>query len=166
MTASTLYLTQRFIYDPDFVTRIINWRTDSLFCHTEALSHDGTKWIGAHAGTGVDARPLDWCKPTRERVYRLPVTPTQYAKVMQFLESSVGRPYDYSDVFGLLLNQPALHNCHAVICSALQLTACLQADYFPLNVLPEYAYRVTPELLHASPVYCNRCTYVYEKDAA
>src|SRR6185437_10827571 len=77
----------RFIDEPGIVARLISGWTDSLFCHTEGLSRDGKSWVGAHAGTGVEGRPLDWSKPTFERVYSIPVTDEQYELAMRFMES-------------------------------------------------------------------------------
>ena len=37
----------RFINDVDIVSKLITWSTNSLWCHTEALSRDGTTWVGA-----------------------------------------------------------------------------------------------------------------------
>ena len=81
----------RFIDESDIVSRLITWATNSLWCHTEALSRDGQHWIGAHSGTGVQSRPLDWCKNLRrEAKYSIPVTVDQYEQSMAWLEYMEG----------------------------------------------------------------------------
>lgn len=146
----------RFIDEPGIVSRLICWQTDSLWCHTEALSRDGQSWIGAHAGTGVQARALDWCKPTREAVYAIPVTDEQYEAAMSWLESKIGTPYNYADIAGLALHARMGADDHRVICSALMTEFLMQAGVQPLNCLERYAYLITPETLHLSPVFIGR----------
>jgi len=53
-------LTVRFINTRGFVSRLITGETFSLMDHVEAMDRTRTKWVGAHAGTGVEARPLGW----------------------------------------------------------------------------------------------------------
>lgn len=143
----------RFIYEPDMVSRLIGWTTNSLWSHCEALSRDGESWIGAHAVTGVEARPFDWCKPTRERVYALPVTDAQYESAMGWLESQVGQPYNYLDIIGLAFHVRVGASEHEMICSACMLRFVMQAGYMPLNVQEGYEFLITPETLHLSPVW-------------
>lgn len=158
------FLTIRFIFEPDIVSDLIGWFTDSLFCHTEALSRDGKSWIGAHAKTGVQARPLNWTKVTRERQYAIPVTDEQYEKSMTWLESMIGTPYNYADIGGLALHNRKGASEHELICSALMEDYGEQADVFFLNVLPGYEYLVTPETLHLSPLLIGRCIYSFPEN--
>ena len=152
-------LTIRFIFEPDFVSRLIGWETNSLWCHTEALSRDGQSWIGAHAGTGVDARTLDWCKPTRERVYAIPVMDRAADAAYSWLEGKIGTPYNYTDILGLALHARIGVTDHEVICSALMLSFMRQSGLEPLNCLPQYSALITPETLHLSPLFIGRCIY-------
>lgn len=155
-----LYLVIRFIYEPGIVSSLIDWETNSLWCHTEALSRDGKSWIGAHAGRGVQARPLNWCKPTRERRYALPVTPEQYQKAMEWLEAKQGEPYNYEDIVGLLFHIRVGVSKHEVICSALMTLWLMKSVvWWPMNVLEGYANLVTPETLHESKVLMGHCIY-------
>ena len=146
----------RFINDVDIVSKLITWSTNSLWCHTEALSRDGTTWVGAHAHTGVNARKLDWCKPSREAVYEIPVGIEAYDRAYTWLESKIGEPYNYADIIGLTLHNRLGHSDTSVICSALMTEFMMQAGLFPLNCLEEYAYLVTPEMLHLSPLFIGR----------
>lgn len=156
------FLTIRFINEPGIVSKLIDWNTDSLWCHTEALSRDGKSWIGAHAGTGVQARSLDWCKkPTRERRYATPVTDMQHETAMSWLESKIGTPYDYADIAGLSLHVRTGASEHEIICSALMTEFLMQASLLPLNIQEGYTYLVTPEILHLSPLFAGQCVYLF-----
>lgn len=149
----------RFIYEPDMVSRLIGWTTNSLWSHCEALSRDGESWIGAHAVTGVETRPFDWCKPTRERVYALPVTDAEYETAMGWLEAQVGIPYNYLDILGLAIHVRIGASEHEMICSACMLAFIMMGGYnvpngkAALNVQEGFSYLVTPETLHLSPVW-------------
>jgi hypothetical protein len=145
-------LTIRFINEPDIVSRLITWSTDSLFCHTEGLGRDDQSWVGAHAHTGVQPRPHDWCKPTFERRYAIPVSDGQYESAMRFMDSKIGCPYNYADIVGLALHNRAGASEHEIICSAFMLLWLQSAGLRPLNVLESFAYLITPETLHLSPL--------------
>lgn len=145
----------RFVNEPDIIAKLITWQTDSLWCHTEALSRDGQSWIGAHAGTGVEARALDWCKTSRERQYLIPLKPAAEDAAMSWLESKIGCQYNYADIVGLALHK-RMTSEHEVICSALMLEYMQQAGLQPLNVMEGYQYLVTPETLHLSPLFIGR----------
>lgn len=149
----------RFIFEPGLVAKLIGYQTDSLWCHTEALSRDGQSWIGAHSGTGVQARPLDWVKPTRERRYSVPVTQEQHDLSMAWLEGKEGMPYDYTDILGMTLHKRIGASDHEIICSALMTEYMMHAGLWPLNCLEGYAYLITPEALHMSQLFLNRCIY-------
>jgi hypothetical protein len=155
-------ITIRFLMADDIVSRLISWSTDSLWCHTEALSRDGQGWIGAHAGTGVQKRPLDWCAPTREARYALPVPPALYEAAMAWLEAKQGMPYSYEDIVGLALHKRIGVSDHEVICSALMTQFLQQAGHQPLNCLESFSYLITPETLHLSPSFIGRRAYFKE----
>ena len=61
----------RFVAGGGFVGDSICWVTNSLFQHVEFGTPEGT-WIGAHAGTGIQERPADYAKYSREFVYEVP----------------------------------------------------------------------------------------------
>lgn len=145
-------LTIRFVDDADWVSRAITWTTNSLWCHTEALNRAGTGWTGAHAGTGVNTRTLDWCKPFRERRYAIPVSAKAYAAAHDFLESQAGVQYNYRDILGLLVHK-RVWSPQRVICSQLMIEFMQHAGLQPLNVLSDFDAMVTPEMLHLSPLF-------------
>ena len=156
-------LTIRFINEPGIVSKLITWQTDSLFCHTEALGRDGKSWVGAHAVTGVEARANDWCQPTFERRYELPVTDEQYEAAMLWLESKIGMPYNYLDIVGLTIRRRIGATDHEFTCSAFMYEFMWSAFLVPLNVLPEYGFLCTPETLHLSPLFIGHCVYHFSK---
>lgn len=155
------FLTIRFIDEPGIISGLISWTTDSLWCHVEALSRDGRQWIGAHSGTGVQARPLDWCTPIRERQYALPVSDDQYEAAMTWLENKVGCPYDYTDIIGLALHKRIGASDHEIICSACVLLFLMAGGLMPLNCQEGFAYMITPETLHLSPLLIGKCIYSF-----
>ena len=145
----------RFIDEPDLISRAITFVTDSLWCHTECLSRDGSGWVGAHAGTGVEKRALDWVRPSRERVYAIPVKPDAFNAAHNFLESQMGCKYNYRDILGLFFHR-RIWSPQRVICSQLMLQFMQEAGLQPLNVLPDYSALITPETLHLSPLFIGR----------
>jgi hypothetical protein len=149
-------LTIRFINEPGIVSRLITWTTDSLFCHTEGLGRDGQSWVGAHAHTGVESRPHDWCKPTFERRYAIPVTDDQYEAAMRFMDSKIGCLYNYKDIVGLAIHKRIGASDHEIECATFMLSWLMAAGLWPLNVLESFAYLVTPETLHLSPIFIGK----------
>lgn len=151
----------RFVDASDVITEAIDFVTNSLWPHAELGIDDGSQysWIGAHAGTGVQVRPFDYCKPRRERRYALPCTDEQHAAIMASAMADVGKPYNYSDVVGLLLHYRKLNSDKSVICSQWVFEKLLAGGIQALNCLPEYSYLVTPEVLHLSPLFIGKCIY-------
>jgi hypothetical protein len=149
-------LTIRFIGEGDLVSRLIEWATGSLWCHTEGLSRGGCSWIGAHAGSGVALRPLYWVTPRRERRYAIPVSQAAYDNAMTWLESQIGVKYDYLDCIGLAIRKRTW-NPRRLICSELMVEFMQAAGLAPLNVLPGFDALITPEVLHLSPIFIGRC---------
>jgi len=149
----------RFINSPGFVSEAIDWVTFSLWDHAEIETETGT-YIGAHAGTGVQERPADYCVPTRERRYAIPVTDDELAKIMAFARSKIGTPYNYVDIAGLFLHHD-LTSPNREICSMFVFESALAGGVQMLNVLPGYTNLVTPETLHLSPLLIGRSFYSF-----
>jgi len=143
------------------ISKLIGWKTDSLWCHTEALSRDGKSWIGAHAGTGVQARPLNWCKPTREARYAIPVSSFYYNLAMSWLEEQQGNPYNYRSILGIMLGIRWTQE-NATDCSALMTGLLFKGGQVPLNTEIEFDYLISPRDLHLSGVLWGKRIYFYE----
>jgi hypothetical protein len=144
-------LVDRFIYSRDLVSLLIGWETNSLWIHTERKNRAGDKWVGAHAITGVQARPLDWAgKLEREAIYSRSVTDAQYEAAMSFQESKIGAPYGYLDIVGLAIHKRIGLSDHEIICSAFSIMCDQAAGIYPLNCEPEFDALITPETYHLS----------------
>lgn len=157
-------LTIRFINASDIVSKLITGDTFSLICHTEGMNRAGDGWVGAHAFTGVESRPLNWCRnKTWERRYEIPVTDEQYDAAMKFMESKIGTPYNYRSIAGLFLHDRRLTNRTRIDCSDLMLQWLWAAGQTVLNVRSGESWMITPEILHISPLFIGRCTHFYRK---
>jgi uncharacterized protein YycO len=155
-------LTLRFINSRDIISKLITGMTFSLICHTEGMNRSGDGWIGAHAFTGVQERPLDWCKNlTWERRYDIPVTDEQYEAAMEFLESKIGTPYNYRSILGIVIRKRTLTSRDRVDCSDLMLQWLWAAgqEEEVLNVRPGESWMITPEILHLSSLLIGKCIY-------
>lgn len=128
-----------------------------LVDHAEICTDTGT-WIGAHAKDGVQERAADYCKPRFELRYALPVTEDQHAKILGFMRAQIGKPYDFTGIMGILFHE-SWHDPKAWFCSELVCAACEAGGIFMLNVLPGYTFRITPEMLHLSPLLIGHLAY-------
>lgn len=144
----------RFITESDFISDAIRLVTFSRISHTEIATETGT-WIGAHASGGVQERPADYCKPSIELAYILPVADSTYAKVLGFARSKIGTSYNFEDIAGLFVHHDISEHGH-YICSMFVLEALMAGGLYPLNVLPGFTNLVTPETLHLSPLFRGR----------
>ena len=148
----------RFVDAPGFITSAIDWEEDGLWPHVEAGTPQGT-WIGAHAGSGVQERPSNYCSPKRERRYAIPCTEQQANDFLVNCRAAIGTPYNYQDIAGILFHLRSLTARHRLICSQFMMRETWKVGIKMLNVLPGYDYLVTPETLHLSPILIDRCVY-------
>lgn len=150
----------RFIASDGFVSAGIRWVTDSLFSHVEFGTPDGT-WIGAHAGGGIQERAANYCNPKREYYYEIPCTAAQMATHLARIRAAIGTRYNLADIAGIALRIRRLttpgHKMCAQFCTG-ELLAIFPAREV-LNVLPEFTYLVTPEMLHLSPIFVGRLAW-------
>ncbi len=151
----------RFINSSDLIGRGIDWVTNSLWDHVEIETETGT-YIGAHAGSGVQERAADYCKPTRERRYAIPCTDEELQAIMDSARKDIGVPYDYLDIGGIFLHDRRLHDKSREICSEWVLAKSWKGMMM-LNCLPDYDRLITPETLHLSSLLIGNCTYEYAK---
>lgn len=152
-------ITLRFIASRSIIGWLIRFGTMSLLEHVEVKSRDGQGWVGAHAWTGVQERPLDWAgKLIRDYRYDFEVTEAQFEAFHGFIEGMIGTRYNYTLIAGLALHLRwlALWSGKRVDCSQLVIWALQTAGIKPLNTLTVYDGLVTPETLHLSPILIGK----------
>ncbi len=161
----------RFINSKGLISRLITGETFSFMDHCEMLSRDGQSWIGAHAWTGIEARPLNWADKGLiwERRYALDVAQEKYDRAMAYMDACIGIQYDYRGIIGMLLRRRKMYSTDRKDCSQFA-TETLSSGYVKgtlmqgagldvLNVLPAYTWRISPEVLHLSPLFIGECFY-------
>jgi hypothetical protein len=154
MTAS---IRIRFILGSGAVSAGIAKVTGSLFSHVEFGTRAGT-WIGAHIAGGIQERAAGYCTPVREYVYEIPCTDAQSDALLKWMRARIGTKYNTMDIVGLLFQARSLRSHSRFICSQF----CTEGLIYVfganqvLNVLDEWAYRITPETLHLTPILVGR----------
>jgi hypothetical protein len=102
--------------------------------HVECVRDDG-KYVGAHEDGGVMARDpgYDGAKPEDEFFIDLYATFGQYRGFYDYIDKSLGQPYDWKAILGFALPPEAgEHQLDHMICSALIFLALRKgADWFP-----------------------------------
>lgn len=143
----------RFIRNKGFTSSAIARVTGSLFSHVEFGTPAGT-WIGAHIGDGIQERPANYCSPQLEFVYEIPCTVYQERMILAWARRKIGTKYNTLDIVGLLFQARSVRSPQRYICSQFCTEGLLHVlgASKVLNVLESWAYRVTPEMLHLSPV--------------
>lgn len=147
----------RFIATDGFVGAAIRKVTGSLFQHVEFGTEAGT-WIGAHIGDGIQERPANYCNPTREYVYEIPCSLWKQRKLENWARSKIGTKYNTKDILGLMFQARSVQSAGKLICSQFCTDGLLEifGASMVLNVLLEWTYRITPEILHLSPIFVGR----------
>lgn len=150
----------RYITQNDPVSVMIRAVTYSMWSHAEIVLPDNT-YLGAHASGGVMIRSADYCKPTRERRYTIPVTDEALATMLAFAHAQVGKPYDFKAIFGLALHQPWA-TADRWFCSELVTATADAGNLTMLNVQRDYVKLITPDMSHLSPLLTSsggKCYY-------
>lgn len=150
----------RFVTQGGFVADAIRKVTFSEISHTEIGTETGT-WIGAHDDGGIQERPANYYNATFERRYSIPLTDAQYAAAMAYARSKIGTPYSFADIAGLLFHTEWGADSQGMICSWFVFNVLDAAGIEALNVLEQFAYKVTPDTLHLSPIFIGHCTYSF-----
>lgn len=157
----TDYFKIRFITESGFVSGGIRFVTESRWSHVDIILPDGT-YLGARSEGGVQIRPANYCVPTRERRYAIPVEAEALEKMLTFAHAQIGKGYDFSDIAGILLRED-WNSSDKWDCSMLATATAEAGGLYMLNVEPSWTYKVTPEMLHLSPYLKDRCYYRFEK---
>lgn len=139
----------RFVTESDPVSASIRAFTWSNFSHVEFILDDGTA-LGAHAKGGVAIRPIDYAKFTNEERYKILVSPEQKRDILAYAHSQVGKPYDYTDIIGIVLHRDWRAEDHW-ICSEL-VAAAFEKGGLPLLYAPiDKVNRITPGDVYLTP---------------
>jgi hypothetical protein len=110
--------------------------------HVEAVSQDGTSYIGAHLDGGIQARPLDYDKGTFAHDLIIDLGTDNDIAAFDYINSKIGTPYDWTSIADFVL--PV--NWHAqnhLICSAFMALALRRKLFFPF-VLAAPAHMISP----------------------
>lgn len=144
----------RFVAGPGFTGWYIRWWTGSLFQHVEFGTAEGT-WIGAHVCSGIQERPANYGNYTREYVYEIPCTEAFYETFIADCRKDIGTKYNVLDIVGLMFQIRTLHKAGEFICSEFCTIKLLKwfGAKLVLNTLSNWAYRITPQTLHLSPIF-------------
>jgi hypothetical protein len=144
----------RFVTDlgGDFISWAIRGAELGFWAsHVEAIKPDGSAYLGARAGSGVQWAPKGYDAKYHavEQLIEVPATDAQTAEFWAFLEAQIGAPYD-DDIIkgfaaGMLLGQRDWHESGAWICSELQAAALEAAGV--LRPFPQGKLYITPESL-------------------
>jgi hypothetical protein len=185
------YIGGRFVNSAGIVSAGIDWVTSSLWDHYEfwfpseqmalvkaiLVKHgmpanypEEGGYLGAHAGSGIQFRALNYLTPTRERRYKKPITLEEANNAGMTIEAlfeafvvavfkRVGTPYAMSDIMALLFHTRKLTPLTREICSEFGFVAPAEVGIYFLNAELEYAPLITPETLHLSPRWMGHCVY-------
>jgi|GEM_PF-1180879 uncharacterized protein YycO len=115
----------RLVTADDVVSDCIRFISRGQVSHVEFILPDGTQTIGAHLDGGVAIRPLEKCAVDYR--FQAQCTDEQYTSAMDFLSWQVGKPYDLTNIAGILLNRD-WHKGSSWICSELW-AATLEAGH-------------------------------------
>lgn len=138
----------RFVTEKDPISQAIRDVTWSAFSHVEFMLDDGTT-LGAHANGGVRIRPIDYAIFSNEERYRVTVTDDQKATILAYAQAQLGKPYDFTDIFGILLHRDWRKD-DGWICSEL-VAACFEKAMPLLHAAVDAIDRVTPRDVYLSP---------------
>lgn len=115
----------------------------------EFVLDDGTT-LGAHADGGVRVRPIDYCKPSRDERFRIPVTFEQKEKILTFVHEQCGKPYDFLAIAGILFHRD-WRKSNRWFCSEL-VAAAFEAVGHPIVNAPNgKVNRISPRDCYLSP---------------
>jgi hypothetical protein len=156
----------RFIRTKGFVSRAICFVTFSYCDHVEAKNRTGDAWVGAHAGTGIGALPLDWADKDLlwSREYSISCTDEEYERAMSFQEAAIGTKYNYLGCLGVLLRRRKLNNPNRKDCSEHVFELLNETFQLPpMNVLPAFSWAITPEMLHTASLFIGKCSLFFSK---
>ena len=132
----------RFSTGPGLVSKLISQHTYGFWAsHADAVMADG-RYIGAE-GDGVQLRAADYDKgyTTKELVIELKVDAATEKRFNAFLESQIGKPYDYTAVAAFAAVRD-WNGTDSWFCSELIAAALLECGF--LRPLAATTNKITP----------------------
>lgn len=135
----------RFVTTRSLFSWIVRQACWSKFSHVEFALADG--YLGAQGIGGVQLRPFDYEKNPIETFRYVNVTDKEYDAIMRYARAQIGKPYDWSGIFGIATHRD-WHRANSWFCSEL-VAACFDFANHPL--IKDKVDRVTPEMLFELP---------------
>jgi uncharacterized protein YycO len=136
-----------------FISKLIQWQTRSPYSHASVAFGDreGKLWIiDAREGKGCRLR-IPLAEDDRADRFRVRVTEQQQQVITSFLQSQVGKPYDYTMVARFLTRRQVTRRSSGKwFCSELVFAAFRHAGVPLLERVEPWA--VSPGMLAHSPL--------------
>lgn len=129
-------ITLRFVHGTAFESEAIELREGTSMpftpSHVECVSRDGKHYIGQHMDGGMQSRPAgyDNALPKDELFVGLPCTPEQETAFYDYVQASIGEPYDWKAILSFVV-PINLHLKFHAICSAKMHLALRKAEWYP-----------------------------------
>ena len=121
----------RCVGDDDLVGNAIKFVSRGIVTHVEFITDNGANTIGARANGGVQVRPINYKKFSKEFRFLAACTDEQYQAAMSFLKAQIGKPYDFVDIAAIAANRD-WHDPSRWICSELWAATMEQAGIIGL----------------------------------
>lgn len=138
----------RSVYD-----RIIKWYTRSDYTHAEfawpLCVKNPPEWLGAQPKGGVQIRDKNYLKEPFD-LFCIEVSPKQYRKIEVYLESQIGKPYDWKAIFNMGVFSHDVSSIIKWFCSELVFATLKIAGVLLLRVPLSQRDRITPRDLGVS----------------
>jgi hypothetical protein len=140
----------QFVSENYLSSRIIGWFGGGNLSHVDAIWGGGADLLGARSddpggfGKGVRIRASGYVKFSRRVVMTLVTTPAQDLVWQQFLNSQIGKPYDWRAIMAFIFGRN-WRETDSWICSELQAAALEAAQIVPKLYLS--ANKITPDAL-------------------
>ncbi|MEK6881322.1 MAG: YiiX/YebB-like N1pC/P60 family cysteine hydrolase [Nanoarchaeota archaeon] len=127
------------------ISSLIRWQTGSIYSHAAVLLDDNTL-VESWQGDGVRKKKItNW---DNVDTFKVRVSQRQYNKIVEFLESQIGKKYDYWAIIRFISRSRFPEN-DKWFCSELVYEAFKQVG---INLLERIeSYEVSPGLLARSP---------------
>ena len=129
------------------VSTLIRWQTRSKYSHAGIFISDNTvmeAWPtkGVRINTLLDLSDIDF--------FDLETTPRQEAKIIEFFQKQMGKPYDYFGVFNFITKFPSFKPYESWFCSEIVFAALQEAGILLLRDIEPN--KVSPFHISISPI--------------